>query len=141
VSEPIVERRTEPAIAAPVPARVPEPPPGAPPAKESDDAAIRRAIATYERAIESEDLALFRSVRPGLSADEERRLRASFEQVTRQEIEIRIENISVTGDTATARLARQDTVEMGGRSQTTRSTQTLRLARRNADWIIVELGR
>ena len=80
-------------------------------------------------------------MRPGLSADEERRLRASFDQVTSQQIDIRIEAITVTGDTATARLARQDTVDMGGRSQTTRSTQTLRLARRNADWIIVELGR
>ena len=58
------------------------PPPAAAPVRESDDAAIRRAIATYERAIESKDLALFRSVRPGLSADEERRLRASFDQVT-----------------------------------------------------------
>ena len=80
-------------------------------------------------------------MRPGLSADEERRLRASFEQVTRQQIDIRIETITVTGDTATARLARQDTVDMGGRSQTSRSTQTMRLSRRGADWIIVELGR
>ena len=143
------ERRPEPVVEtpppAPAPARTPEPPAPTPPppapVRESDDAAIRRAIATYERAIESEDLALFRSVRPGLSADEERRLRASFDQVTRQQIDIRIEAVTVTGDTATARLARQDTVETGGRSQTTRSTQTLRLARRNADWIIVELGR
>jgi hypothetical protein len=140
------ERRPEPEVEtpppAPAPARAAEPPAPAPaPARESDDAAIRRAIGTYERAIESKDLALFRSVRPDLSADEERRLRASFEQVTRQQIDIRIETITVTGDTATARLARQDTVDMGGRSQTSRSTQTLRLARRNADWIIVELGR
>ncbi len=142
------ERRPEPVTETPspppAPARATEPPPPAPapPAvRESDEAAIRRAIATYERAIESEDLALFRSVRPGLSADEERRLRASFEQVTRQQIDIRIETITVTGDTATARFARQDTVDTGGRSQTTRSTQTMRLSRRGADWIIVELGR
>jgi hypothetical protein len=109
--------------------------------RENDEAAIRRVIATYERAIESKDLALFRSVRPDLSADEERRLRASFDQVSRQQIDIRIEGITVTGDTATARLARQDTLETGGRSQTTRSSQTLRLARRNASWIIVEIGR
>ena len=142
---PKVERRPEPVAEtpppAPAPARVEPPAPPPAPARESDEAAIRRAIATYERAIESEDLALFRSVRPGLSADEERRLRASFDQVTRQQIDIRIETITVTGDTATARLARQDTVDMGGRSQTSRSTQTMRLSRRGADWIIVELGR
>jgi hypothetical protein len=137
-----IERRPEPVVETPAPAAArPEPPAPAAPVRESDEAVIRRVIATYERAIETKDLALFRSVRPGLSADEERRLRASFDQVTRQEIDIRIEGITVTGDTATARLARQDTLETGGRSQTTRSSQTLRLARRNASWIIVELGR
>jgi serine/threonine protein kinase len=143
---PKVERRPEPAVETPPPAPArtepaAPPPAAAAPVRETDEAAIRRVIATYERAIEAKDLALFRSVRPGLSADEERRLRASFDQVTRQEIDIRIEGITVTGDTATARLARQDTLETGGRSQTTRSSQTLRLARRNASWIIVELGR
>jgi serine/threonine protein kinase len=137
-----IERRPEPVVETPAPAAArPEPPAPAAPVRDSDEAVIRRVIATYERAIETKDLALFRSVRPGLSADEERRLRASFDQVTRQEIDIRIEGITVTGDTATARLARQDTLETGGRSQTTRSSQTLRLARRNASWIIVELGR
>ena len=127
-----------PAAATPVP--VAPPPPAASP-KESDDAVIRRVIGIYERAIESKDLTLFRSVRPSLSADEERRLRAGFDQVDRQEIDIRIESIAVTGDTATVRLARQDVVQRGGRSQTTASSQTLRLARRGPGWIIVELGR
>ena len=69
------------------------------------------------------DLALFRTVRPSLWADEERLLRASFEQVDEQRIEIRIESIAVTGDTAVARLVRQDTVGRSGRSQTTQSTE------------------
>ena len=140
---PVVERRPPPAAEAPTPAPSPAPTPAAPPApaRESDDAAIRRVIGTYERAIETKDLALFRTVRPSLSADEERRLRASFEQVDEQRIEIRIESIAVTGDTAIARLVRQDTVGRSGRSQTTQSTQTLRLARRGAAWVIVELGR
>jgi hypothetical protein len=112
-----------------------------PPTRDSDETLIRRAIGVYERAIESKDLELFRSVLPGLSADEERRLRASFAQVTRQEVDIRIDGLTVTGDTATARLSRQDVVETGGRTQTTRSAQTMRLARRGAGWVIVELGR
>jgi hypothetical protein len=130
-----------PAVEAPTPA--PSPPPVAvpPTPRESDDAAIRRVIGIYERAIESKDLTLFRSVRPSLSADEERRLRAGFEQVDRQEIDIRIESIAVVGDTATVRLARQDVVQRGGRSQTAASSQTLRLARRGTGWIIVELSR
>jgi len=128
-----------PAATTPAPVPPPQPPPAPP--RESDDAAIRRVIGIYERAIESKDLTLFRSVRPSLSADEERRLRAGFEQVDRQEIDIRIESIAVAGDTATVRLARQDVVQRGGRSQTTASSQTLRLARRGTGWIIVELGR
>ena len=143
-SEPPPERRPapppEPTVAVPTPAPAATPTPSAP-AADSDEVAIRRAVDTYERAIETKDVALFRSVRPGLSAEEERRLRASFEQVGRQQIEIRIDNIAVTGDAATVRLSRQDVVETGGRSQTSRSTQTLRLARRAAGWIIVELGR
>lgn len=132
VSEPVVVKRSSPVAPAP---------PAAPVRAESDDAGVRRAIDTYKRAIESKDVALFRAVRPGLSADEERRLRASFDQVTRQQIEIRIENLAITGDTAVARLARRDVVEMGGRTQTSQSEQTLRLARRGASWIIVEIGR
>lgn len=102
---------------------------------------MRRALDTYERAVESKDVALFRSVRPTLSADEERRLRASFAQIEKQDIEMRVEQVTISGDTAEARVARVDTVQTGGRAQTSRSTQTIRLARRGAGWIIVELGR
>ena len=41
---------------------------------DQDDAAIRRLTSTYARAIETKDLALFRSIKPNLSRDEERRL-------------------------------------------------------------------
>jgi hypothetical protein len=109
--------------------------------RDSDDTLIRRALDTYVRAIEGKDVALFRSVRPALSADEERRLRASFAQVEKQDIELRVENIAIAGDTAEARVSRVDTVTAGGRAQTSRSTQTIRLARRGAGWVIVELGR
>lgn len=95
----------------------------------------------YERAIEGKDVALFRSVRPALSADEERRLRASFAQVDKQEIDMRVEQMTITGDSAEVRVARVDTVQTGGRAQTSRSAQTIRLARRGGTWVIVELGR
>ncbi len=134
--EPAPERRPAPAEPAPLPAAAP-----AIPARESDDSLVRRALDTYERAIEGKDVALFRSVRPTLSADEERRLRASFAQIDKQEIDMRVEQVTIAGDTAEARVARVDTVQTGGRTQTSRSTQTIRLARRGAGWIIVELGR
>lgn len=135
-AEPAPERRAAPAEPAPLPAAAP-----AIAARESDETLVRRALDTYERAVESKDVALFRSVRPTLSADEERRLRASFAQIEKQDIEMRVEQVTISGDTAEARVARVDTVQTGGRAQTSRSTQTIRLARRGAGWIIVELGR
>jgi ketosteroid isomerase-like protein len=114
--------------------------PAAAPA-EIDEGAIRRVIQTYARAIETRDLDLFRSVRPNLSANEESRLRASFEQVTSQQVSIEIRAIQVSGARATVRLARQDTIESGGRRQTVRTQQTLGLEKRPGGWVIVELGR
>ncbi|MFN7977261.1 MAG: hypothetical protein U0P30_03940 [Vicinamibacterales bacterium] len=122
------------------PEKRPEPAPAAP-ARESDDAQVRRALDTYVRAIENKDIALFRSVRPGLSADEEKRLRTSFAQVEKQSIEMKVDAIAITGDTADAKVSRVDTVQAGGRAQTSRSNQTIRLARRGGSWVIVELGR
>jgi len=125
------ERRPDPAPAPAAPAAV----------RESDDAQVRRALDTYVRAIEHKDIALFRSVRPSLSADEERRLRASFAQVEKQTIELKVDALAITGDTADAKVTRVDTVQAGGRAQTSRSNQTIRLARRGGTWVIVELGR
>jgi serine/threonine protein kinase len=114
-------------------------PPSSPlPAPEPDDAAIRRVIRTYEQAIETKDIALYRSVRPGLRSAEETVLRNSFQQVDSQEVEIRVESLTVTGRTATARIARTDTLINGGRRQTQKSAQTLRFERTPAGWVISE---
>ena len=54
------------------------PPPTAPAGQSAggaEEPAIRRVLADYGRAIEGKDLALFRSVKPNLSGDEEKRLR------------------------------------------------------------------
>jgi len=115
-----------------------EPPPPAPPV-DTDDMVIRRTIATYQAAIEKKDIALYRSVRPGLSAAEETRLRDSFRQVDAQQVAITIEDIHVDGRTATVRVSRQDTVVNAGRRQTQSSRQTLRLEKTGTSWIITEL--
>jgi serine/threonine protein kinase len=106
---------------------------------ESDDALIRGVIRTYERAIETENVDLFRSVRPGLSAAEESRLRASFSQVDSQQVDIVVEELRVDGRTATVRLSRRDTFMSGGRRQTNASRQTLRFEKAAAGWIITEI--
>ena len=106
---------------------------------ESDDALIRGVIRTYERAIETKNVDLFRSVRPGLSSAEEGRLRASFNQVDSQQVDIVVDDLRVDGRAATVRLSRRDTVMSGGRRQTNASRQTLRFEKAAAGWIITEI--
>ena len=48
------------------------------------DAAVRRVIEEYGRAISSQDVALFRSLKPDLTADDEKRLREAFGAIKSQ---------------------------------------------------------
>jgi serine/threonine protein kinase len=136
--EPVAPPPVQPA-APPPRAAAPEPAPAAPAAPvETDEAAIRRVIRIYEQAIETQDVALYRSVRPGLTRAAETVLMNSFRQIDSQEIEIRVENLRIEGRTATARIARRDTLTTSGRRQTQNSTQTLRFAKTDTGWIIAE---
>ena len=131
--------RTEPAESAAV---KPAPSPVAPPPAESDDEpAIRRVVAAYARAIESKDLDLFRSIKPNLGAEEERRIQQGFRAVTSQKVNITITSIDRRGDRAILQLRRQDIIEAGGRRQSPESRQTMTLAKTNGNWFIVEIGR
>jgi hypothetical protein len=132
-----------------LPAR-PEPPaasrerdtsPAAAPPVEDDESVIRRIVATYARAIETKDLALFRSVKPNLSSVEQRRLEDGFRSVSSQRVSITILSINRRGQEASVRLRRHDEIEVGGRSQTVESQQTLMLVHAGAGWVIREIGR
>ena len=59
---------------------------------------MKRLLATYERAIETKDLALFRSVKPNLTGDEERRLRKAFESTKTQEVTITVAAVELPGE-------------------------------------------
>jgi ketosteroid isomerase-like protein len=114
----------------------------APPAAlsaQEDEAAIRRVTATYARAIEEKDLALFRSIKPNLSREEERRLQEGFRAVTSQRVNLTVLSLDRRGDEASVVVRRQDTIEAGGRQQTTASQQTMTLARTGGRWTIVQI--
>lgn len=98
-------------------------------------------VAAYARAIETKDLALFRSIKPNLGADEERRIQQGFRAVTSQKVNITIVSIDRSGDRASLQLRRQDIIEAGGRRQSPESRQTMTLAKSNGSWFIVEIGR
>jgi hypothetical protein len=140
--------RTEPADSATItPAPSPVAPPAvrtpssdAPPAAD-DESAIRAVVAAYARAIEMKDLKLFRSIKPNLGADEERRIEQGFRAVTSQKVNITIASIDRRGDRASLQLRRQDIIEAGGRRQSPESRQTMTLVKSNGSWVIVEIGR
>jgi serine/threonine protein kinase len=128
-----VTKPAEPARPEPVPSK---PPVG--PTADSDDAAIRQVIASYGRAIESKDIRLFRSVKPNLSADEERRLQDGFRAVASQRVSLTIITIDRKGDQATAVIRRRDEIEAGGRKQSTDARQVVTLSRQAGGWVITE---
>jgi hypothetical protein len=142
---PMAQPPAAPPIETPSSAK-PQPPPAPvneskPAAESDDDAVIRGVIASYARAIESKDLALFRSLKPNMAADEERRIQQGFRAVTSQKVNITVLSIDRRGDRATVQLKRLDEIEAGGRRQAAESRQTLTMARQQRTWVIVEIGR
>jgi len=136
---------TAPPTAAPTAVPLPSPSvipvsPTAPPAVRAEagaDGAVRHVIAEYGRAIGSQDLALFRSLKPDLSADEEKRLREAFKAIKSQVVGITVDSVEIDGDRATVRVTRQDVVN--GRPMKAAS-QTFRLARSGGSWLIQAIG-
>jgi predicted Ser/Thr protein kinase len=127
--------RPEPVERRPTPAAAPAP------QAEDDDGMIRRVIATYARAIETKDLALYRSVKPNLSAAEQKTIEDGFRAVTSQRVTINIQSIEHRGQDAIVRLRRQDVIQAGGRQQTADSQQSITLVRAASGWVIREIGR
>ncbi len=115
------------------------PPAAAPVSKpvQSDEAAVRQLLASLERAIEEKDLALYKRLRPGLPAEDERRLKDAFHNVASQQVDYAIESITFEGDKAVARVTR--TGRVSGQSVPP-VRQVLRLSRAEGAWIIVDIG-
>jgi serine/threonine protein kinase len=126
---------TPPAVSAPSIATPPAP------SAADDEGAIRRLIATYARAIETKDLALFRTVKPNLSAEEQRRLADGFRAVTSQQVAITIAGIERRGSDAIVRVRRRDTIVASGRQQTSNAQQTITVTQANGGWVIRDIGR
>jgi serine/threonine protein kinase len=108
---------------------------------EDDDSVIKRVVATWASAIENKSIAMYRSVKPNLSADEQRRLQEGFDAVSSQKVAISILAIEHRGQEAVVRLRRRDTIDAGGRQQTRDAQQTLTLVRSGSGWVISEIGR
>ena len=119
-------------------APVTQPPVTQPPATQpaSEEPAVRRVIAEYGRALQTKDLALFRSIKPNLSGAEEDRLRASFANKNWTVVSISINSVVTDGNQATVRASRNDTVS----GQSMNVHQTFTLTKGGAGWTIREIG-
>jgi hypothetical protein len=122
------------AVAAqPIPTPAYVPPPSTPTPARSSEAEVRRVIEEYARAMQTRDLALYRALKPDLSADDEKRLREAFKNSRTESVGLTVESVEIDGDKATARATRQDVID--GRP-TKAVTQTFRLVRVGPTWQI-----
>ena len=98
--------------------------------------AVRDVISSYGRAIETQDVELFRSLMPEMTADTEKRLRESFRAVKSQ-VGMTINYVDIDGAIATVRVSRQDTIN-GQRMKPLQ--QSFHLIRKGDDWRIQSLS-
>jgi serine/threonine protein kinase len=129
-----VPATTLPAVVAPPPTTLA--PATAAPAGPSNEVLVRRLLDDFERAIETKDVALYKSVRPNLSADEERKLRAAFESVRSQELDLAIESLQLEAGGAVVRVRRSGRVN--GQPTPTQQ-QVFRLVRGASGYVIRDI--
>jgi serine/threonine-protein kinase len=111
------------------------------PTREQEETAIREVLSAYERAIETEDIDLYRRVKPNLTSDEESRLRRAFNDMDEQRVELSNTRIQIQGDQATVDVTRSDTIVAGGRTQEAPSRpQRFTFSKSSGSWVIVAIG-
>jgi hypothetical protein len=107
-------------------------------ATKSQEDAVKRLLATYQRAIETKDLGLFRSVKPNLTGEEERRLRKAFDSTKTQQVTITVAGVDCQEKTCVVRLNRRDTLDA---TIVSSFPQTMRLTQAESGLVIEEIGR
>ncbi len=105
---------------------------------EGEEKSVRKVLESYVRAIEGKDIALFREVKPNLSADEERRAKKAFESLESQTIAMTIQSVEVQESQILVRINRRDTIN---RSIVSSFPQSFILAKGKDGWSIREIGR
>jgi serine/threonine-protein kinase len=121
---PVAAPRTEPTAADPV---------------VNDEAAIRQLLASYQRAIESKDMALYKRIQPTLTGAEEHQLTTSFQMIDAHQVEFSNLKMDIRGETATLSLTRRDTFVVKGKAQKpVTNSQTMVLAKGPQGWTIRE---
>src|SRR5262245_60859415 len=133
-----------PAVATPAPTtKTPPTTPVSPPATVTPAPAtgpradIRAALDSYVRAVETKDVELMRRVRPSLTDAEVQRLRQSNAIKQSHKVDLRVYEITVNGDEATADGRREDMVVLSsGQRLQTETAFSYTLKRSSRGWVI-----
>jgi hypothetical protein len=104
----------------------------------TEAAGIRKVLEAYVRAVEGKDVQMFRTVKPNLSDEEERRVRAAFKSIQSQVVRMNVLSLEVKEGRATVKVARRDTING---SIVSSFPQTFQLAKEAAGWAIQDIGR
>jgi len=107
-------------------------------APSPDETAIRKVIADYAKAIENKDVDLFKTVKPNLSADEEKRARSAFASIQSQVVKITFLSIDMKEHQAVVKVTRRDTING---SIPGAFPQTFTMSKGRTGWVIDEIGR
>ena len=99
---------------------------------------IRKVLETYIRAVEAKDVEMFRTVKPNLSGDEEKRVRMAFKSIQSQVVKMNVLALDVKDGKATVKVSRRDTING---SIVSSFPQTFQLAKEPAGWTIQDIGR
>jgi hypothetical protein len=103
-----------------------------------DETAIRKVIADYAKAIENKDVDLFKTVKPNLSVDEEKRARAAFASIQSQVVKITFLSIDLKETQAVVKVTRRDTING---SIPGAFPQTFTMSKGRTGWVIEDIGR
>ena len=107
-------------------------------AASPDETAIRKVIADYAKAIENKDVELFKTVKPNLSVDEEKRARAAFASIQSQVVKITFLSIDLKETQAVVKVTRRDTING---SIPGAFPQTFTMSKGRTGWVIEDIGR
>src|SRR5206468_10662734 len=100
---------------------------------------IRKVLDAYIKAVEAKDVQMFRAVKPNLSDEEERRVRAAFKSIQSQVVKMNGLSLDVKDAKATVKVSRRDTINGPIVSS---FPQTFQLAKQTAGWQIEDkIGR
>ena len=99
---------------------------------------IRKVLDAYIKAVEAKDLQMFRTVKPNLSDDEERRARAAFKSIQSQVVKMNVLALDVKDGKATVRVSRRDTING---TIVSSFPQTFQLSKEPSGWLIDDIGR